>query len=215
MYKYVAPSVLFTIRLVYSHPFIPLSPLLSSLLHSNSLYPSTLRSKIAYSNFKRICEMSPLFNVLCQHLKEGNVEFFHNLLETENTAFVFVVEAEFRVNEENVQANMDFCNFPYLRKVPAEDLSEEQAGAALGMGRNLGKEQPKLVTNFESSAVMTNLAENILYMIVFNDLRVRKVLKIISYKAYDYFADYISRLQDHRRDAVSPIVGKVLKSLGG
>ena len=82
------------------------------------------------------------------------------------------------------------------------------------MKRNLGKEQPKLVTNFESEAVMTNMAENLLYLVVFNDLKIKKVLKIISYKAYDYFADYVSRLQRHRRDAASPILGKVIKSLG-
>ena len=187
----------------------PLTP-----FRSNSLYPSTLRSKIAYSNFKNICKTSPLFDALCKNLKEGNVQFFHDLLEKENTGFVFVVEAEFSANETNVHASMDFCNFPYLRRISASDLSQEQAESATRMKRNLGKEQPKLVTNFEPCAVLTNISENLLYLVVFNNLLIKRVLKIVSYNAYDYFNDYITRLQTHRRDAVSPILSKVVKSLG-
>ena len=173
-----------------------------------------MRSKIAYSNFKNICKDSPLFDLLCENLKNGNVEFFHDLLEKENTNFVFVVEAEFSASEENIHANLDFCNFPYLRRVAATDLSQEQADSATRMKRNLGKEQAKLITNFEPSAVLTNIAENLLYLVVFNNLVITRVLKIISYKAYDYFNDYITKLQTHRRDAVSPILSKVVKSLG-
>ena len=184
-------------------------------LSLSGLYPGLLQTGLPHSNFRLITEENnqELFRFLASKIISTDVDFFLRMMQKESTGFVFEIELDYD-KEKSMQTCIDFCAFPYLKSVGRDMLSQEQIQKADTLKRHLHRERAKLITSFEDRHTVTDFCENILFLTTVIGMSVRTVKSIISFNTYDYLEPYVNKLQISRRDTVSPITGKLVKSLG-
>ena len=185
-----------------------------SYVDSNGLYPGILSTSLPHSGFTFFSqeENSTMFDYLCKKLRCLDTTFFLNMAR-KNMGYVFDVVLSFAI-EEVLPTNIELCSLPYLKGVSEEHLSLDQANAAIKMGQRLRRERPKLVTSLEPEQEVTDFVQNILYLMIFHNLRLLKISSVICFRSYPYFNNYIQKLQTCRRDSQSKVLGKIIKSLG-
>ena len=153
-----------------------------------------------------------LFRFLQDKIMNRDTAYFEQQLRKHNTNFIFQVEISHDVTK-NIETSLDFASFPFFHKTNKHDLSDTQSKAATELGRNVEREGEKLCSFLQKNSITTEFSENLLYMMLLQDLKIVKVLKIIKFKSYRFLKDYYQFLQDERGKCDSKITSKLIKSI--
>ena len=110
-------------------------------------------------------------------------------------------------------AGVNLSFFPRFRKSNFQSVTIQQAEQARVLNRKLDCEPPKLVSA-NVCGPMSEFIDALAYMNVMLSLRVTRVQKIICFTQANLFGPYIEYLQAVRGQSPSPILGKMVKSIG-
>ena len=152
------------------------------------------------------------FKEVEKNLLELNLDFFHYLSTVRKIGILLKVEIDYD-HEQGLLTSLDFSNFPSFRGVEMNELSEDQRREAIKLRKNLKKEPPKLISTCERTET-TEFIENLLFMIIHQSCKIRKVKLMVTYNHDNYFSEYITFLQKQRALATSTIESKTIKALG-
>ena len=180
-----------------------------------SLYAGTLcKYLLPYRDFVTLTEENPtiLFREMRKNLLAHNWEYFANLATTHQKSCLVECDVDYE-RDVGLVAGVDLSFFPRFRKSNFQSVTKQQGERARALNRKLDREPPKLVSANVCGPI-SEFIDALAYMNVILSLRVTRVRKIICFRQANLFGPYIEYLQSVRGQSPSPILGKMVKSIG-
>ena len=194
---------------------IPRSIRFQKTLDANSLYAGTLcKYLMPYRDFLTLTEenQSIMFLELRDNLLASNWAYFAELAVERKKSCLVVCDVDYDRNI-GLANGVDLSFFPRFKKSSFESVTKQQAERARLLKRHLDREPPKL-TSTNICGTLTDFVDALCYLNVMLSLKITRVHKIIMFTQANLFGRYIEFLQLMRGQSPSPILGKMIKSIG-
>lgn len=180
-----------------------------------SLYAGTLcKYLMPYRDFVTLTEDNPtvLFRELRDNLLNHNWEYFAELAVARKKSCLVVCDVDYD-RHIGLASGIDLSFFPRFKKSSFQTVTREQAEKARLLRRVLDREPAKL-TSANICGQMSEFVDSLCYMHTMLSLKITRVHKIIYFTQANLFGPFIEYLQLIRGQSPSPILGKMIKSIG-
>ena len=167
-----------------------------------------------YRDFLTLTEenQSIMFLELRDNLLASNWAYFAELAVERKKSCLVVCDVDYDRNI-GLANGVDLSFFPRFKKSSFESVTKQQAERARLLKRHLDREPPKL-TSTNICGTLTDFVDALCYLNVMLSLKITRVHKIIMFTQANLFGRYIEFLQLMRGQSPSPILGKMIKSIG-
>ena len=179
---------------------------------SHSLYSSCLTMNLPFSQFRVFDqERNPNeFQLFASKLSSYDTNFFKEQHQCKNYQFFAILDIEYDLQSAKF-FTIDFSAFPRKTKVQPDQLSLSQRNIFEAKKMSVSQ-NPRLVSSCQPSTI-SEFVENIFFAAHFLGLKIVSVRKIVRFKSYHIFRDYITTLNEARAKESSKISNQVFKSL--
>ena len=167
-----------------------------------------------WRDFQTLTEENPsiLFCEIRDSILSNDWEYFAELAENHGRSCLVVCDVDYD-KEVGLVNSIDLSMFPKFLRVKIEEITNDQAKRARAMRRDVGKEAAKLIST-NITGTIHEFVDSLAFMTLMMSVKITRVRKILLYKQAAFFKDYIEYLQKIRGQSPSPILGKIIKSLG-
>ena len=167
-----------------------------------------------YRDFICLVEENPtiLFREMEANLLAHNWEYFADLATTQKKSCLVVCDVDYD-RQLGLANGIDLSFFPRFKPSSFQSVTKQQAERARLLKRSLGREPPKL-TSTNICGTMSEFVDALCFMNTMLSLKITRVRKIICYTQANLFGPFIEFLQKIRGRCPSPVLGKVIKSIG-
>ena len=153
-----------------------------------------------------------LFREIRDNLLNHNWEYFAEMAINERKSCLVVCDVDYD-REVGLANGIDLSFFPRFKKSNFQSVTKQQAERARLLGRALDREPAKL-TSTNICGPLSEFVDSLCYMNILLSLKITRVKKVIQFTQANLFGPYIEYLQLIRGQSPSPVLGKIIKSIG-
>ena len=153
-----------------------------------------------------------LFRTLREKLLNYDWEFFGDMAVNEQKSCLVECDVDYD-REIGIANGIDLSFFPRFKKSSFQSVTKQQAERARLSGRVLDREPAKL-TSTNICGTISEFVDSLCFMNVMLSMTITRVRKIIVFKQANLFGPFIEYLQLIRGQSPSPVLGKIIKSIG-
>ena len=182
------------------------------LLIFSSLYPSAQTLPLPLCDYTL---MSPLlhkeaFHALSQKLIAKDSAFFASKAKFEHLSYL--VEADVVFDRKSVMNHsLDFSAFPEIRTIENSEMSFSQRQEYEKCHRSSSNIPKKLISDLRDGLIIEHI-DSLFYLMLFFGAEIKNVRSIISFKIYDFFKSFSTKMADLRASTVSSVLKKTFKT---